>query len=685
MLRNWAALFASLVGFLVAGCAHSGPCGDYSRAPTEECLKPADARSAEAVPEKSGFLDHAYRATGTGFRFNIENRAIAVRDDGIYRRIYPGGLKSSEQTDDPNLAVIENLMKKARERDPGVPLKIIVFAHGGLVSHSSAVESAEELAPAMLADGFEPVFLIWNSDIFLTYGNRLCCVRDGVREGSPRDESNLFRQAWFSSWRAIGDITGGIGRMPENFTKQGIRYYQTAWKDNSVKYQLSHTPLSLRVAKLDNKKNVVEPGRLPETAMQLPDLSVRSVHCGYYLQLPPADGDCSLAVFPFEESDDALNPGGFDALHYVGDASTLPVKVVATSLTTAGGQAWHNMVRRTRIAFSDYNPGTDLEKLEKDSPSPLLPAAPTPEYCTRSLKEKSEQYADVYDQLIAIGATKASYGGFSQFFGLLSHAINEGCFVSSDFSKSLPPEIHLFGHSMGGFVVNETLARFTDLPITNATYMAAANSKREFEIASREYLHSPANQQAAPAAFFNLTLHPTAESRERFMGGILPLGSLLEWVDEYFEGPRTFDDRTWGKWNNVMISAGTLPPKVQSRLSVRVFPLAEETKNGCGPSLDRQASSARCHPLKHGDFDDFTFWRPEYVCDDRDRNRLCWARYTRSAEFCATLEDASRIDKCRKDAEAEIRLLTTREAPSASAQVVASPAPPAAERHPLDY
>ena len=84
------------------------------------------------------------------------------------------------------------------------------------------------------------------------------------------------------------------------------------------------------------------------------------------------------------------------------------------------------------------------------------------------------------------------------------------------------------------------------------------------------------------------------------MGGLAPEGSLLEWIDEMFEGPRSPDQRSMGKWSNFKQSAYLIPKAVRERATVRVF------AKGVGPGAECYRPDERCHPRSHGEFTDYS-------------------------------------------------------------------------------
>jgi hypothetical protein len=131
--------------------------------------------------------------------------------------------------------------------------------------------------------------------------------------------------------------------------------------------------------------------------------------------------------------------------------------------------------------------------------------------------------------------------------------------------------------------------------------------------------------------------HPLTEARELNVGGLPPQGSLLEWIDQMFGGPRTSDERTFGKWTNVEDTIQLFRPLARQRMNFRVFPSQADLRDGdaveraefyreCAPGpgmvfpkdaggdkAARVDPSRRRHPVKHGEFTDYSFWRDAYI------------------------------------------------------------------------
>jgi pimeloyl-ACP methyl ester carboxylesterase len=177
-------------------------------------------------------------------------------------------------------------------------------------------------------------------------------------------------------------------------------------------------------------------------------------------------------------------------------------------------------------------------------------------------------------------STTLQYGAAYQFFDHLDR-----------FLKKHPDYyVDVIGHSMGAIIVNEALRNFPDLRIRNLVYMAAACSIRDFLAVGGPYLKNHDVQ------FYNLSLHPRKEIDETNADGIPVRGSLLTWIDEFFQTPESFGDRTLGSFENAVIAYHLLPKT--GRVHLKAFGIST-----------REMSAG---PQKHGEFANYPFWRSDY-------------------------------------------------------------------------
>jgi pimeloyl-ACP methyl ester carboxylesterase len=500
-------------------------------------------------------------------RCNAESMTLAVHNSGRLTNVYGDDRElAGESAVEREVEIFQELIDTISARAEGADgAQILIYAHGGMVSHDAAVLDAERLAPYMLADGFTPLFLVWTSDPFTSYANRLCCVMDGY-------ESRVW-QAYFVPVRVVGDVVAGVARAPETYGKQVLRF------GDSLLPGISQRRYSVRNDEFrSDRAHFARPGEACDDPAAEDSAYAWS---GATVILPPY---CSNRLL----NDLGRAPG----TRAIGYYANTPTRVVTTWLQGVGASAWDNMVRRTRMAF---RPSSGFTAIAQEVHSGADCAA-----ITRRGAE---------DAYLSDHADRES-GAFERFFTRLSCEL----LVSPDLAKRI--SIHFYGHSMGAIVGDELMRRFPELPYRRIVYMAAADSVRDFSTGALPIV------QVRGVEFYNLMLHPMAETRELHYGGVPPAGSLLEWIDEMFESPRSPDDRVMGKWNNIRAVYQHFAPAAMRAMTFRVFPLQEDMSEEtvfpreCAqmddPS-DVRRRLRRCHPLEHGDFNRYSFWRDRYL------------------------------------------------------------------------
>ena len=283
----------------------------------------------------------------------------------------------------------------------------------------------------------------------------------------------------------------------------------------------------------------------------------------YEEQLQPfAYGDIHAAVrhgFPYrtgqEEPKNLHVALGQDAQHYrlkfaAQEIATLPFQFTTEPvIDTIGTPAWGNMLRRTRSMFH-------LSTNYVSQPQP------------------SKDYIP---------------GAGTMFFERL-----RGFLKDHHHTKTT---LEIYAHSMGTIVINEAYAQFPDLPANPIVFMAAACSIREFANTTGRYI------SAAHKPFYNLSLHPRAELDDVEAFGIPVRGSLLVWIDEFFEDSKSFGDRTLGTFENIVIARDFVPRSAP--IYLKAFPI--EDGKGKEHKLYRG-------PQRHGEFEDYYFWQQQFRC-----------------------------------------------------------------------
>lgn len=194
-------------------------------------------------------------------------------------------------------------------------------------------------------------------------------------------------------------------------------------------------------------------------------------------------------------------------------------------------------------------------------------------------------------------------GAATQFFRALAKK------QSDMFKDNKKLEIVLVGHSMGAIIANKILSNFPEIKFEKIIYMAAACSIEDFQLSVLPYMRADQNKNTQ---FYSYMLHPIAENMESHAGGLGQTGSLLTQIDNFYEDPTLENQRTMGRWVNVMNGVNFLNDKdgnVKKRIYLRVMPLDPK------------------YPSNHGDFDDCKFiesggkfWTGELGLEKSQRN-----------------------------------------------------------------
>ena len=248
-------------------------------------------------------------------------------------------------------------------------------------------------------------------------------------------------------------------------------------------------------------------------------------------------------------------------------AVTAPAKVITSPFTsTMGRPAWDVMLRRVKTQFRKPS------EFRIDQP---------PHCLEESVYEQFKQLQRQIPDLVVDDECFVGTGTLSVFLNWLEKQ-----------QRMHNYKITAIGHSMGAIVLTEALRTNPKLKLQNIVYMAAAVKTRDVI----EHL-TPYLLENDKTHFYNLSLHPKNEDRERTVYGLLPSGSLLVWIDTMYTTPKTFLDRTFGRWNNIKYVRHVFPDRIRDRMTYKIFGF--NTKD-------------RFLPQKHGDFGQCEFWNPMF-------------------------------------------------------------------------
>ncbi len=457
--------------------------------------------------------------------------------------------------------------------------KVLLFVHGGLNAPADSLQSADAEMDHVIAAGYYPIYLDWNSDVLSTYGEHLTSITQG-----QTDET--FGRALMTPFYLIADILRAAGRLPIVLVNQAGGDLAAAAEDVATlprRRRLAATMPSSADATLQRWARGKHGLALAKLYAQL-----RSAQIEDDRKLKEISGWQRKELRIYIGPDLDVDPGHMARLAAT-YAITAPTKFVSQPLIDwVGTPAWQNMLRRTLMAF-DGDLGGNPNDPEVD---PTL----------LGHRENRAKHADDF----------TSTGALEVFREELEKVTENH---PSDPAATQPdqPRYHitLVGHSMGTMVLNEWLRRdlleSKDEDYTNIVYMAAACSVRDFGRAVVPYL-----LQHQQTQFYNLMLHPLAELRERRRAyDLVPRGSLLVWLDSFLTDPQATLDRTMGRWDNVISATELIPLSIRKQVTLKAFALApynDPTPPPCEPDYG---------PQEHGQFRGRPYWCEDFwKCQD---------------------------------------------------------------------
>lgn len=445
---------------------------------------------------------------------------------------------------------------------------LIVFFHGGLTSTNQAIEKMRRDIAQIVKDsqpGAEnfPIFVSWPTDLKRSYLD------------------------------AVGNALQGF------------------WEDVPIRGADSESSYRLRLVKSDldplEYSNWLAPLRLAgdaaEAVLYAPTETIKSI--GRYIAYRPVNLADFSAKNSIEKQDDACEkmkeafksdiesneliavicgetkrPGGVrywskEAISF----AALPTKPISMGVMhPVGKRAWKGMLARARFAMRHpCKSSLDMDYADGD----CEPGA----------------VAELFDEINAI---------------------------ADEHRDRL--QVTLIGHSMGTIVANSVVAKYPCLPYRDVVFMGAAISIQEFNdgIGNRMLLSECDDKtHFKDFSFYNLSLHPEAEALGKEYLGVVPSGSLLEWIDDIFESPVDLGGRTLGKWSNVS-AALCQEEKLDRHECQPLFPPSLVCPRGFKPDCVarmhfKRFSLSNDQPLLHGEFGlgaaksgkSFHYWNPK--------------------------------------------------------------------------
>lgn len=456
------------------------------------------------------------------------------------------------------------------------PPRLLFYFNGGLNFQADVEAQAERQIPCMMADGYYPVFFVWDTGHIPSYWEQIWNVYDGQVRHEPWVK---LRAPFLFGTHVISGFSGA----PVDYLVEGRRFWRAV---------RGIPPCSM-------------------TVRNTPDYCPEEQRVRFVDQQGGADPNEST-VYAAPSAD--LSEPEIGSL--LGYSALFPVRLFSAPLAHGLGDAtWENYLRRTRTTIrrtvefdlDRYAPGRIHDGLNPDEFRKVNDSftkgtgvfARFFETLLQYYKGKRRLCSEWFcDESRTLSPDRGDSGSSAE------HKSDDDAIVSALANA----RITLIGHSMGAIVINELVERFPDLPYGDIVVMASAASLRDTRRVITNYFESPftpfSESQGKPidTRFYSLMLHPLNDAGESTGAGLIPSGSLLMWIDEMYEVPKTPEDKTFGYWPTAKAGRRMFGHAAQVRTLYRVFNRAEA------------ASGEESNPVRHGDFnnDDMCFWRPAF-------------------------------------------------------------------------
>lgn len=487
---------------------------------------------------------HSSCTLGPDIKPSISSHFYPVDSDSTFYP-YPETKASLKDIPKSEEALHERIQQLNQEYASNTKIKeILIFIHGGLITEKKGLDAAlAQFKRLKHDDSILPIFVTWDSGLLSSYWRHLSTEGSGIAYYDNK-VTQWPRRLGSTLLNLPTDIGVGIVETPRNMVNGLSKTAQTTdWA-----YRLSPSTFATRKAYEDTLRDSF-------------GISVDAITEEQAFYKPSGKNNIPWSM--------SLGKGQVVADFPAGAASIafLPVSTALAPLYSGVGKpAWDNMNRRAKTLVHRY---------------------PTMIGSQSSNNSRGD-------------------GVFAAVLGKVAA-----------WQRSRPSlKVTLVGHSMGAIVLNEAIRGMDETPTGNGSsptgaipfinidrliYLAAACSIRDFVDTGGRYLMRNSSTKC-----YNLCLHPSREFREQFLSSYVPLvysGSLLMWIDEFFERPRDFKERTFGSFENCITAYRHMPST--SRFHLKAF--ADRARHN-GEPADSQSG-----PQKHGQFDQFEFWKDEFL------------------------------------------------------------------------
>jgi len=509
----------------------------------------------------------------------IREHVIAVDDRGRpHDPALPNGreftLKEYRQQIKQMLLAMRTFFREHPDR------QILLFVHGGMNAPADSLQNADDEMDHVIAAGYYPIYLDWNSDLLSSYGEHITSITQG-----QTDES-IGRRV-LTPFYAIADLLRAAARVPIVWVNQAGGDIESAAGDIAALPRQSSAPTSMP-AEGDARLQRWAQGRHGQAVAEAYE-QLRSAQKDEQRTKKLSAKRQQLRIIIGPDLDVSSRHLAELMAAYI---ITTPTKFLSQPfIDWLGTPAWQNMSRRTLMAY-DGDLGGNLNNPDVE------------QQMVGQREKRGERAVDF-----------SSTGALEVFREEFEKVVASHQPASAPATQPDPFAYHvtLIGHSMGTMVLNEWLRRdlleSKNLSYANIVYMAAACSVRDFGRAVVPYL-----LQHQQTQFYNLMLHPLADLRERRRAfDTPPRGSLLVWLDSFLAEPQTPLDRTMGRWDNIISATELIPNSVRGQVTLKAFALApynDPTPPNGQPDYG---------PQEHGQFRGRPYWCEEFWASENPK------------------------------------------------------------------
>lgn len=441
------------------------------------------------------------------------------------------------------------------------PCRLLLFFHGGLNDHGDSICRAEQWQTQIRHAGYYPIFVSWDSSFPAAWWDHVAHVHQGVWTGN--------RWVWAAPYIAAKDEARSVAEAPIEWMAE-----------------LRHNLPTLR--------GTGETGDLNRNAVSS------------YRDLVSASRGADVEFIKINDLLNGETLGGDDRktsekiLPIVSLPLTIWTKLLGPPLVleAAGVGAWDMMRRRTAMLFRTEGEMRGLPAEERQA-AITTPPEPVVAGATEEIQEVEGARAEA---ALAYFITRFQEVFLPQFCQEKHRSLETAApghsllkiVEEGDVSCDGRLEVTLVGHSMGTIIVDRLLRYAPNLRVKNIVFMAGASSIDDYRDTIEPYLAKNKNY----TQMYHLILHPGAEVSETHFLHLVSNGSLLVWIDNYYTDPVTQQERTVGRFLNLMPELTNTPIDIRSQVHVKVFRFGREKR--------------KWNPQEHGDFSIFPFWEERF-------------------------------------------------------------------------